>query len=148
MPIAHKDYSGEISCDGSLLCYRSAVRAWSIKVSTIRLVGEYTTGSWGDDYFLVFLTARENGWYEASFYAKGRDEALDVLGKSLGEEMQLGLCNSTHFKSRVVWPSRLRDKELVDLVPNKSAFRRFRQKWLGASVEFKVSDVVLSVFAE
>ena len=150
MPRPPKDYSGVLSCGGGLLSYRSAAGDWSIDVSDIRLVGEYTTahGPWADDYFLVFLTAPENGWYEASFYAKGRDEVLPILEEALSATIRLGLCNSANWKSRIIWPLHLADKVLIDLVPHKTALGRFRQKWLGAPIERVLSDAANSVFKE
>ena len=150
MARAPKDYSGELSCSDSILTYRSDAVDWSIALSDIKLMAEYTTayGPWADDYFLVFVTDPESGWYEASFYATGRNEVVATLEETLSATIRLGLCNSTAWKSRIIWPLHLADKVLIDLVPHKTAFGRFRQKRLGAPVEWVLSDAAKSVFRE
>ena len=55
-----------------------------------------------DDYFLVFLTALEGGWHEASFYAKGRDRGARGTERSISAPLQCGLCNSTQYKTRII----------------------------------------------
>ena len=114
-----KDYSGELWCDGEAIAYHSAIGDWSVRISEVRLIGEYTNsdGPYVDDYFLVFLTAPENGWHEASFYAKGRDQMLEVLSRSIEAHLECGLCNSTHHKSRIMWPPHCKDQELMEVLP-------------------------------
>src|SRR5688500_1399372 len=67
--------------------------------------GGRTTGP-ADDYFFCFATGPAM-WREASFYAEGRDEFLRALGAKLGAPLEAGLCNSTDFASRVLWPPSL-----------------------------------------
>lgn len=123
-----KEYSGELRCDGKVIAYHSALGNWSVPITSVRLIGEYTNsdGPYVDDYFLVFLTAPENGWHEASFYAKGRDEALATLSKSIGVPLDCGLCNSTQYKTRIMWPENFKDEELMEVIPpkKKSFWRR------------------------
>ncbi len=116
------DYSGELRCGGGVITYHSAVRNWSCPIADVRLIGEYTNADrpYLDDYFLVFLTAPEGGWHEASFYAKGRDETLAELSRSLGGPLQCGLCNSTHYKTRIMWPPQVKDQELMEVLPPKA----------------------------
>jgi hypothetical protein len=115
------EYSGEIQCSGDSITYRSAGGDWSIRISDIKLIGEYTTanGPYIDDYFLVFLTAPEGGWYEASFYAKGRDGALELLGKKLGALIEAALYSSTDYKTRIIWPPKLKGQEMMEVIPPK-----------------------------
>jgi hypothetical protein len=117
----HADYSGELRCSGDVIAYHSAAGDWSVPVAEVRLIGEYTNfdGPHLDDYFFVFLTAPEGGWHEASFYAKGRDEALAGLSRSIGAPLQCGLCNSTQYKTRIMWPPQLKDQELMEVLPPK-----------------------------
>jgi hypothetical protein len=116
-----KDFSGELRCVDGLLSYKAEGVSWNLKISDIRLVGEYTTanGPHIDDCFFVFLGAFEGGWHEASFYARGRDEVLPALGASLGAPIETGLCNSTHYKTRIIWPPRWRGQELMEVLPPK-----------------------------
>ena len=116
-----KDYSGEIKWADGLLSYKAEGVSWDLKISDIRLVGEYTTanGPHIDDYFLVFLTAFEGGWHEASFYARGRDKVLTALSVVLGAPIETGLCNSAQYKTRIIWPPKWKDQELMDVLPSK-----------------------------
>src|SRR4051794_26017651 len=73
--------SGRIELDGDRIRYRSAVYGtWDLQVADVRIVGETTNqdGPGVDDYFLCFATGLRM-WYEASFYAAGRDELLSKL---------------------------------------------------------------------
>ena len=113
------DHSGELRCSAGVITYHSAGGDWSVPVADVRLIGEYTNsdGPYLDDYFLVFLTAPEGGWHQASFYAKGRDEALAELSRSVGAPLECGLCDSTHYKTRIMWPPHLRNEELMEVLP-------------------------------
>jgi hypothetical protein len=89
---------------------------WQFPVYELRVVGEYTTVDGpADDYFFVFVT--ENQWFEASFYANGRDSFLSGLGTLLGHKLECGLTYSTSLMSRVLWPVHLQGKPMFDLVP-------------------------------
>src|SRR5258707_4832025 len=119
-----EDHSGELKCRGEVITYHSAKRDWSVPIADVRLIGEYTNsdGPYVDDYFIVFLTAPENGWHEASFYAKGRDETLAALSKRIGAPLECELCDSTHYKTRIMWPVHLKDQELMEvLLPKKQS---------------------------
>ena len=139
--------SGELKLTGGMLSYRVDNYEWSIPASSIKLVGEYTTssGPWFDDYFLVFLVSENQPWHQASFYAEGRDEVLHRLGEALGANLELGLCNSTNFKSRIIWPLELVGQNFIQPIPADSALGRFRQKWLGADFQLGLTDEVKSV---
>ena len=98
--------SGHISVDGDFIRYRSdSYGDWELPVNKLRILGEATNqnGPFSDDYFLCF-TAGPEEWFEASFYAEGREEFLRALGTRLGTSLEAGLCNSTDFASRVLWP--------------------------------------------
>lgn len=103
------DESGHILLDGDVIRYRSTVYGdWGLPVSDVRIIGEATNqnGPFADDYFFCFASG-PGMWLEASFYAEGRDEFLRVLGAKLGSPLVPGLCNSTDFASRVLWPPSL-----------------------------------------
>ena len=86
----------------------SYCKNWSLPISQIQIVGEYTdsNGPYLDDYFFVFVLSN-GSWRQASFYAEGRDSFLTELSSKLGHKLECGLCNSTSLKSRVLWPEKL-----------------------------------------
>lgn len=113
------DQSGVLDCTGDTLTYRVRFGDWSIPVSSIKLIAEYTNsdGPAIDDYFFVFLTAAEGGWHEASFYAEGRDATLQALREKIGAPLRCGLCGSTDYRSRILWPTHLEGQPLMDVSP-------------------------------
>ena len=101
--------SGQILLDGDVIRYRSTVYGdWDLPVSEVRIIGEATNqnGPFADDYFFCFATG-PGMWCEASFYAEGCEEFLRSLGAKLGAPLEIGLCHSTDFASRVLWPPSL-----------------------------------------
>ena len=115
--------SGRILLDGGIIRYRSAVYGdWDLLVSDVRVIGEATNqnGPFTDDYFFCFATGPEM-WREASFYAEGRDEFLRALRATLGTPLEVGLCHSADFASRVLWPPSLAGEPMFrfDDVPPK-----------------------------
>jgi len=113
--------SGRYRIENGGLSYQSEVYgSWSLAISEISLIGEYTNenGPMADDYFLVFLSAKEPGWFEASFYGEGRDEILKELSDLLGSELSCGLAHSTTFTSQVIWPDEKKGKRVFDFLPS------------------------------
>lgn len=117
----HTDYSGETGYSEDVITYHSAADNWSVPIAEIRLICEYTNsdGPYLDDYFFVFMTDREGGWHQASFYARGRNEALATLSRRIGTPLECELCNSTQYKTRILWPPELIDLELIEVLPAK-----------------------------
>lgn len=144
-----KDYSGEIKCSNEVLSYRAEAASWTVNISDIRLIGEYTNsdGPYLDDYFFVFLTSFENGWHEASFYARGRDEMLDTLSMMLGSSIDTGLCDSTSYKSRIIWPSKWKNQEMMEVLPLKK-IGFWRRIFDSGSRELVPSKAMREVFSE
>lgn len=140
--------SGKITFAAGKIEYRSGIHGWSLPSTEVRLIGEYTNenGPWLDDYFLVFLASSDGAWNQASFYATGRDEVLAELGQVLGTKLDLGLCNSANFKSRIIWPPNLAGKKFVEAVPSGSEFGKFRQRWLGASFDIRLTECAMLAF--
>ena len=106
--------SGQIDLDGDVIRYTSTTYSeWTIRVDDICIIGEATnqSGPFADDYFLCFATGL-GMWYEASFYAVGRDTFLTALGARLGDMLHLSLCSSTDFASRILWPVEFADKPM------------------------------------
>jgi hypothetical protein len=96
------------------LRYRDGRFTWDVAIADIAVLGEYTNqnGPFSDDHFLAFIGRGSTEWYEASFYARGRDDALKGLASQLGTNLVCALCNSTDFRSRVMWPPALAELEM------------------------------------
>jgi hypothetical protein len=101
--------SGRILLDGDVIRYQSAIYgSWGLNLAAVRIIGEFTNqnGPFLDDYFVCFATGLGE-WLEASFYAEGREEFLRALEGKLAVRLELGLCHSADFASRVLWPASL-----------------------------------------
>jgi hypothetical protein len=114
--------SGRYQITGGVLSYRSEVYgSWELPVSEVSVIGEYTNedGPFADDYFLVFLSRNESGWFEGSFYGEGRDEIVQELSSRLGSAISLELSHSTTFTSRILWPEQMTGEALFDFRPKR-----------------------------
>jgi hypothetical protein len=130
-----------VTSDDAVEVFRKGDLVWSLTIADLVFVGEYTISSFGDDYFFEFITVK-NGqwrWFEVTFYADGRTEAIAALGKNLGQPLSLGLCNSTRCKSRAMWPPELAGKPYRTLVPYKSRWDALKR-----SLKFQGQDYTLS----
>lgn len=141
--------SGHIELDGDLIRYRSGTYPeWTVRVEDVRIIGEATNqnGPFTDDYFLYFAPGPEI-WYEASFYAAGRDVFLAALGARLGVTLELMLTGSTDFGSRILWPNELAGEPMFqyhDVPPKSMLGRLFGLK----RVRQSYSDQALAVLKE
>jgi hypothetical protein len=90
---------------------------WSIQLTELRLLGEWTTdnGPHCEDYFIGFISGRPPLWNEAPVAANPR--IMEQLEKEIGQPLYLGLAASTTFKSRVVWPPALQGHDLFKYSP-------------------------------
>jgi hypothetical protein len=144
-----------LAADGLTLVY-SADKGrvlWSLSITDIVLVAEYTTDEGpAEDYFLVFVT-RERGsvlYSTASFYADGREEILKVLANHWREPVELALASSTRWKSRIVWPPKLAEEEYFaasEIVP-RGYSGRLRKAILGPTFEYVPSEGVRNFLRE
>ena len=111
-----KNDSGRLWLDRNVVRYQSTkYGAWELPMSHVLVFGEYTNqnGPFLDDYFFVFVWGA-GMWYEASFYAEGRDEFLKAFGEHLGASFQCNLANSTDFASNVLWPTDIAAQQLLE----------------------------------
>lgn len=108
--------SGLLRLEEGIIRYECRFGRWELPVYRVKVLGEYTNrdGPYLDDYFLAFVTDAD-GWYEASFYAAGRDAFLRDLGLLLGEPLRCGLTQSTEPASRVMWPGEIAGGKLVEV---------------------------------
>jgi tetratricopeptide (TPR) repeat protein len=107
--------NGELQVEAGVLRYESAATRFRLPLDEIVLVGEYTTsnGPGAIDYFVVFFT-HDGLRYDASFYAKGRDAALEMLSDYWQVPVELQLAASTSLASNIVWPSSHAGQELFE----------------------------------
>ena len=113
-------YAGAIRLEGDTITYSSSYFGeWTLPLSDLKVIGEYTNedGPFLDDYFFVFVADPHESWYEASFFAEGRDLFLTELGARLGCRLTCSLCNSARFRSRVWWPPQLAGQDMFQLRP-------------------------------
>lgn len=109
--------SGKISLEKTVIKYESSIyRSWHIRLSDIKVIGEYTNqnGPFADDYFLAFVTNPDGGWYEASFYAEGRELLLQELYSKFIVDPQHSLVASTDFNSVILWPKELSGRPMFE----------------------------------
>jgi len=140
-----------VSGDGAAIEYRdgNGELIWSTPVQAVVVMAEYTNpyGPHLDDYFLVFIFNEQGQGYirEASFYSAGRDELLSELSKRWNDDLRLGLCNSTDWKSRVIWPPQFASREDFTFteVPPRSFLDRLRRFCFGPTLEYSPSAAVM-----
>jgi hypothetical protein len=143
------DTSGEIAFVDGAVVFRDSGAGWTVKLADVRLIGEYTTanGPSADDWFLVFLTAEQSGWYEVSLYAAGLDRFLIELGVALGAPIPLALCGSTDWKTRALWPPAVEGVPLLTTVPRATRLGRLWQSITGQR-DLVLSDEAKSLLLE
>ena len=139
LPLSHLAFDG----DEIWFAY-SHQPVWRIAFADIQVIGEYTNEDGpADDYFFVFVL--RDAWYEASFYAPGRESFRAELAGRLGVDIQPSLLNSTSFASRVLWPERLAGHELFTFSPEAKStawLSRVRQL-LSPRIDMRLTDAVL-----
>jgi hypothetical protein len=108
--------SGRVTCTTEGVRYEWRGGAWSLVFDEIVVIGECTNelGPFADDYYICFVRGDGARWLSASFYAEGRDELLECLAHRFGTTFEYSLCDSTTFRSRVMWPPQLRNLPLFE----------------------------------
>ena len=111
----------------------STGESWRIRVSDIRLLGEFLSRQHRgpENHFLVFMTQDE--WFKAPYDSEGRDACLAELGQRLGHPLRPDLFKATTFSSRVLWPAHLEGHAVFELIPEERAgsiLTRVRQIFL------------------
>jgi hypothetical protein len=122
--------------DGKIQYASSGYGTWVVPLAEIHVIGEYTNqnGPFLDDYFFAFVRSADEMWFEASFYAEGRDGFLKDLSVALGRTCECSLCASTDFISRIWWPESLAGQPLFEF--KDEDWWRFRNKqYLSSAVK-------------
>ena len=100
----------------------------------LAMIGEYTTdhGPFVDDWFLVFISRGLTCCHQPSMYAEGNEQFCKALGEHLGTDVVHGLVASADFRSRLIWPEKLRDKPLLtfEAVQDQSFLERLKLRIL------------------
>lgn len=119
--------------DGALIFTSSIYGDWDTPLSTLSLVGEYTSedGPMMDDHFLVFVT-KSGDVFEAPTSIKDISAVLGSIENELGWPMRMRLSLETDFKSRIIAPPPYADKPLYEF---KSVAGGFWSKLVGGRVE-------------
>lgn len=135
-----EEKSGRVKLAADRLSYTALNgTGWSIDLAEIRLIAEETIEAWGDDWWIHI--AIESSWVRFPFYTAGFQDVWDHLADTF-PGMELGLANSTSFKSRVLWPESLRGQPLFDYQPERdpSWWRRLiGSRWIESTLTAAVS---------
>ncbi|MGE3175053.1 MAG: hypothetical protein AB7O97_20670 [Planctomycetota bacterium] len=103
---------------------------WTIDIDDVLAVFEYTTdgGPWHQDWFVAFVVSPDGEWVEGAVDAEA-GQAVRWFGAHHGERLDLGLCGSTDWASRGLWPPELRDAPVMHAVPPPPPTARL-SRWL------------------
>ncbi|MBC6113148.1 hypothetical protein ACFOG5_19600 [Pedobacter fastidiosus] len=93
---------------------------FTIPVEEIKAIGEFTTaeGPFLDDWFITLIT--KNRCYDISMNINGIDDLLINLEMVFRIKLSCQLTNSTSWKTRIMYPEKLEEKELYINVREKS----------------------------
>lgn len=96
-------------------------RDWEFPISTIKLIGEFTTpGGPIFDYFYVFVAGEPPRMYQVpmeSFEPVGLSTFFADLEAALPGSLTYHLANSVDHASSIMWPQSLAGQRLFDYIP-------------------------------
>ena len=100
-----------------------------------------------DDWFIVFVTS-EKDWKQISEYTPGMLEMLKALGTHFEAEIIGSLFASTSWKTNIIWPQQVAEREMWDVrVENPTTLFGRLKKALGfTSQQLILTEVAASVF--
>jgi hypothetical protein len=109
----HSDPLQPLTFDDEVLSYRDH---WSLRLDTVRVIGEYTTaaGPASEDYFIVFID-EDGRSYDVPVSAL-TPAATEHLRDYFGPLM-FALHWSTDLRSRIMWPTSLADQAVYEFTP-------------------------------
>jgi hypothetical protein len=144
-----------LGISGATVCCRSdsADPGWTIRISDVVLIAEYTTDEGpGDDYFLVFVTREEGELFYSSvtLSASGINPVLEELEKQFECSLELKLASVTHWASRVLWPPQLAGSEYLEAEatpPPHGLWGRLLGKVRTARPAYRVSRRILQILS-
>ena len=112
-----------VTSDDEIQVFSDAKLKWSVPISSLVFVGEYTTNAGpADDYFLEFAALKDGQWTWSfvTASANGSYEAIVELGNRLGQPLHLELVNSVSCKSRAMWPPEWAGRTYRRMLPYKN----------------------------
>ena len=126
--------SGKVFISDSQIVWEHKGKTIStIPIDKIKLIGEYTTseGPVNDDWFIVFITARDN-WHQISEYAKGMNDVLKQLSEIYNSQINGTLFASTIWKTNIIWPDHIKGKEMwtIEILPAQTVGQKIK-KFIG-----------------
>jgi hypothetical protein len=122
---------------------------WSIPVSNLVFIGEYTTsaGPYGEDWFIVFAEKVDDVWQSASSMID-HESFWKELSNALNCEIAPALSWSTSWASNVFYPTELNGTELYRIVKTDTQPKTFWQRVFGKTDDERIelTDAVKKLF--
>jgi hypothetical protein len=129
-------------------CSKDRSLLWTMRLDAIVLVAEYTTnsGPWVDDWFLVLWELDHSSLRTAQVSVDENVGKLVIakLAERSKDMIELGLVNSTDWRSRVVWPPSLKGANYFKLTPfyEPGASGWLKHKMFGPPLDLGLTDEV------
>ena len=126
--------SGKIKVEVDKVIWKSQDENFAeIYFDQILMIGEYTTESIFDDWFIVFV-AKNGSWKRISMFAENINDLLIFLSEKFNSEVgQTQLANSAKWNSIISYPKALRGKKLFKLVGKKVELEKDAKEFVSAS---------------
>ena len=146
MTLTKKEEYGQIEITSkNIIKVIGGLNPLELHSSDLLVIGEFTTanGPFIDDWFLTLIT--KNEWIEIPMYTDGMTKFLTDLGKILNADLNAQLANSADWKTRIMYPTELKEKELYvveDEIPNSFLGKVKRQITGGKSIRKLTSDII------
>lgn len=137
-----------VASEDDLLELLAGHRDWERFRREIRVIGEYTTeaGPFAGDWFLVMIFEHEPR-QEISIYELP-EGALEVLSRRLDGVCEIGLANSAHLNSRILWPIDIVGKPLYRFESIKpGTLSEWFKRLFGLEIELVLTDEARSALA-
>ena len=146
MTLTKKEEYGQIELTSKkIIKVIGGLNPLELNSSDLLVIGEFTTanGPFIDDWFLTLIT--ENEWIEIPMYTDGMTEFLTDLGKILNADLNAQLTNNADWKTRIMYPTEFKEKELYvleDEIPNSFLGKVKKQITGGKSIRKLSSDII------
>ena len=148
MTLTQKGKYGQIEItDNKKIKVVGGLNPKELSISDLIIIGEYTTdnGPFLDDWFLTLVTLNE--WIEISMYTVGMTKFLKDLSKVVNADLSTSLANSSIWKTRIMFPNELKEKELFEVedIEPKSLLGKVKKQITGGKSARKLSSEILKI---